>query len=188
MYPRGSRFQYNNTGFVVLAMILESVTGAAFDKYLRDCLFIPCGMTSTGYYELDRLPAKCASNYIYDAETQTYRTNIFSVDAKGTGAGGAFTTVGDIRRFWEHLMAGKVISPAMTANMTENHSGDARCYGYGIWLREQNGIYFPYFQGSDPGVSFISSYKKETETVVTLVSNYGDDVWQLHKRLTAELY
>ena len=96
MYPRGSRFQYNNTGFVVLAMILESVTGAAFDEYLRDCLFIPCGMTSTGYYELDRLPAKCASNYIYDAETQTYRTNIFSVDAKGTGAGGAFTTVGDI--------------------------------------------------------------------------------------------
>ena len=188
MYPRGSRFQYNNTGFVVLAMILESVTGAAFDEYLRDCLFIPCGMTSTGYYELDRLPAKCASNYIYDAETQTYRTNIFSVDAKGTGAGGAFTTVGDIRRFWEHLMSGKVISPDMTANMTENHSGDARCYGYGIWLREQNEINFPYFQGSDPGVSFISSYKKETETVVTLVSNYGDDVWQLHRKLTAELY
>lgn len=85
-------------------------------------------------------------------------------------------------------MSGKVISPDMTADMTENHSGDARCYGYGIWLREQNGIYFPYFQGSDPGVSFISSYKKETETVVTLVSNYGDDVWQLHRKLTAELY
>ncbi len=144
-------------------------------------------MTSTGYYELDRLPAKCASNYIYDAETQTYRTNIFSVDAKGTGAGGAFTTVGDIRRFWEHLMSGKVISPDMTADMTENHSGDARCYGYRIWLREQNGIYFPYFQGSDPE-SVLSLLIRKRQTVVTLVSNYGDDVWQLHRKLTAELY
>lgn len=188
MYPRGSRFQYNNTGFVILAVIMESITGAVFDEWLRDHLFIPCGMTWTGYYELDRLPAKCASNYIYNAQDQTYRTNIFSVDAKGTGAGGAFTTVADIRRFWDHLMSGRLLSPQMTASMMMNHSGSAQCYGYGIWLKQQNGVYFPYFQGSDPGVSFISSYKKESETVITLVSNYGDNVWQLHKMLTAELF
>ena len=45
-------------------------------------------MDETGYYELDRLPAKCANNYIYCDDTKDYRTNIFSVDAKGTGAGG----------------------------------------------------------------------------------------------------
>ena len=53
-------------------------------------------MKSTGYYELDRLPAKCANNYIYCNNTNDYRTNIFSVDVKGTGAGGAFITVKDI--------------------------------------------------------------------------------------------
>lgn len=187
MYPRGSRFQYNNAGFVVLAMIMESITGAVFDEWLRDHVFTPCGMSSTGYYELDRLPAKCASNYIYNAQDQTYRTNIFSVDAKGTGAGGAFTTVADIRRFWDHLMSGRLLSPHMTASMMMNHSGSAQCYGYGVWLKQQNGVYSPYFQGSDPGVSFISSYQNESETMITLVSNYGDNVWQLHKMLAAEL-
>ena len=50
-------------------------------------------MQSTGYYELDKLPSKCASNYIYCADTNDFRTNIYSVDAKGTGAGGDFQNV-----------------------------------------------------------------------------------------------
>ena len=57
-----------------------------FDEYLQKNVFDVCDMTSTGYYELDRLPAKCASNYIWCEDTKSYRTNIFSVDAKGTGA------------------------------------------------------------------------------------------------------
>lgn len=39
-------------------------------------------MQSTGYYELDKLPSKCASNYIYCADTNDFRTDIYSVDAK----------------------------------------------------------------------------------------------------------
>lgn len=178
-YPPGSKFQYNNTGFVVLAMIIEKISGMEFDKYLKDYIFIPCGMHSTGYYELDRLPAKCAINYIYNEKSNDYRTNIFSVDAKGTGAGGAFTTVGDIRLFWEYLMSYKLISPSMTENMILNHSGKEECYGYGIWLKKAKDGFIPYIQGRDPGVSFISSYDIQKQLLVVLVSNFGDDVWTL---------
>lgn len=87
MYPKGERFQYNNTGFVVLGMIIESVTGQLFDEYLKEHIFEPAGMMDTGYYELDRLPTKCANAYIYDEERGDYYTNIYSVDVKGTGAG-----------------------------------------------------------------------------------------------------
>ena len=38
-------------------MILEEVTGMAFDAYLKKAVFDVCGMTSTGYFELDRLPS-----------------------------------------------------------------------------------------------------------------------------------
>lgn len=183
MYPHGSKFQYNNTGYVVLAMIIEKVTGMEFDKYLEDHVFAPCGMLDTGYYELDRLPAKCATNYIYDEQNNYYRTNIFSVDAKGTGAGGAYTTVNDIKMFWNHLMSHQLLSPEMTANMMVNHSGDARCYGYGLWLEKSDDIDTPYFQGCDPGVSFISCYNKEHDEIIVLVSNYGDDVWELVKKI-----
>ena len=48
-------------------------------------------MDDTGYYDLDRLPAKCANSYILDERTKQYYTNIYSVDVKGTGAGGTFT-------------------------------------------------------------------------------------------------
>ena len=82
MYPKGEKFQYNNSGYVLLAMIIEKVTGMYFDQYLKKNIFDVCGMESTGYYELDKLPAKCANSYIYCADTDDYRTNIFSVDAK----------------------------------------------------------------------------------------------------------
>lgn len=49
MYPKGSKFQYNNTGFVVLAMIIERVTRLPFDQYLKENIFDKCNMTGTGY-------------------------------------------------------------------------------------------------------------------------------------------
>lgn len=183
MYPRGSKFQYNNTGFVVLALVIEKLTGMEFDKYLTDQVFKPCEMHSTGYYELDMLPAKCATNYIYDERRNTYRTNIFSVDAKGTGAGGAFTTVADIESFWNCLLSYRLLSESMTQNMLSNHSGKDECYGYGIWLRKTNNHFVPYFQGSDPGVSFITSYDISQQLMVVLVSNYGDNVWDLLREI-----
>ncbi|WP_277409314.1 serine hydrolase domain-containing protein [Lacrimispora xylanisolvens] len=187
MYPRGSKFQYNNTGFVVLAMILEKVTGLEFDRYLEESIFAPCKMKHTGYYELDRLPAKCAFHYIFDEVRNDFRTNIYSVDVKGTGAGGAFTTIGDIRLFWKNLLSCQLLSPSMTETMLSNHSGESQCYGYGIWLKKAGNNFNPYFQGCDPGVSFKSAYDKKSQFLITLVSNYGDNVWKLWRELSDNL-
>ncbi len=182
MYPKGEKFQYNNTGYVLLAMIIEKITGIYFDQYLKANIFDVCDMKSTGYYELDRLPAKCANNYIYCTETNDFRTNIFSVDVKGTGAGGAFITVKDIINFWRGLLAGKLISKELVAKMFSKQSGDGTdaeegYYGYGVWIIDNpNGKDYVYFQGCDPGVSFISEYNPNNNIISVLVSNYGDNV------------
>lgn len=194
MYPRGERFQYNNTGYVVLAMIIEKISGLAFDEYLKRNVFSVCGMTSTGYYELDRLPARCADNYIWCEDTGDYRTNIFSVDAKGTGAGGAFITVKDIVRFWNGLIQGRLLSADTAAEMLSKQSGDGGdpeegYYGYGVWIIDTlKGRDIPYFQGSDPGVSFISEYNPNNGIISVMVSNYGDNVWAEMKKVREELY
>ena len=138
MYSKGEKFQYNNTGYVLLAMIIENVTGMMFDQYLKANIFDVCDMKSTGYYELDRLPAKCANNYIYCVETKDYRTNIYSVDVKGTGAGGAFISVKDIVSFWECLLEGKLISKELVSQMLSKQSGDGidaeeGYYGDNVW-------------------------------------------------------
>lgn len=181
MYPAGERFQYNNTGYVLLGMVIEAVTGLPFDQHLQRSIFDPCGMADTGYFELDMLPARCANSYIWDDSRSGFRTNIFSVDAKGTGAGGAFTTVGDVARFWDALLKHRLLSPEMTAQMMQPQAGG--CYGYGLWIEDGR----PHFEGCDPGVSFMSSCDAGTGTVLTLVSNFGDDVWDIHHRLINSL-
>lgn len=194
MYPKGEKFQYNNSGYVLLAMIIEKVTGMYFDQYLKENVFDVCDMKSTGYYELDKLPSKCANNYIYCDDTKDFRTNIFSVDVKGTGAGGAFITVKDIVRFWINLIDGKLISKELVSTMLSKKSGDGidseeGYYGYGVWIIDNpNGKDLTYFQGCDPGVSFISEYNPNNNIISVLVSNYGDNVWKEMRKIRENLY
>lgn len=194
MYERGEKFQYNNSGYVILAMIIEKIAGIDFDEYLQTNIFDVCDMKNTGYYELDKLPAKCANSYIWDEKSKDYRTNIYSVDVKGTGAGGVFTTVSDVSQFWHNLLSYKLISEKLTAAMVSRQSGgnsniEEGNYGYGMWLIKQNdGGYSPYFQGCDPGVSFISEYEPTTKIITTLVSNYCDNVWVNMQKLRECLY
>lgn len=190
LYERGTKFSYNNTGFVVLAMIIEKLTNMPFDKYLKMKVFDICKMENTGYYELDKLPAKCANNYIMSENINEYRTNIYSVDVKGTGAGGAFTTIEDISKFWKSLLSYKLLSKEMTNNMISCHSGDEEdgYYGYGIWLKKKmNNSFIPYFQGFDPGVSFVSLCDRDTNIEITAVSNYGDRVWNMVREILEKI-
>lgn len=194
LYPRGTRFQYNNSGYVLLASVIEAVTGMEFDAYLKEHVFAPCGMEDTGYFELDRLPERCANSYIFCPETGEYRTNIYSVDAKGTGAGGAFITVPDILRFWEGLLGGRLLPDHLVEAMMRKQSGDGSdpeegWYGYGLWILDNpTGRDRVYFQGADPGVSFLSEYDPDTGTLSVLVSNYRDKVFRLMRRLRPYLY
>lgn len=185
MYAPGEKFQYNNTGYVILGLIIEKTVGCTFDKHLENSIFKPCNMVNTGYYELDRLPAKCANSYIYDGNRKEYYTNIYSVDVKGTGAGGTFTTILDIDNFWTELLNGNLISNEMLNKMLTLQSsyGDEH-YGYGIWLEKSNdNKYFPFFQGCDPGVSFISFLDLNKNINITLVSNFGCNVWSIRRKI-----
>ena len=185
MFPAGSRFQYNNTGYAVLGLIIEKITGKPFDRHLHETVFMPCGMYDTGYYELDRLPERCANAYLFDEASGEYHTNIYSVEVKGTGAGGAFTTVHDVHLFWEKLLSGALISNDMLEEMLFLQASDGEAYyGYGIWLvRTAFGKFTPYFQGCDPGVSFISSYDTEKDFCITVVSNFECNVWQVRRNI-----
>lgn len=184
MFPKGQSFRYNNAGYVLLGLIIESIAGLPFDIYLDSAVFSLMTMDDTGYYELDRLPAKCANSYIFDEQTKQFYTNIYSVDVKGTGAGGTFTTVTDVEKFWRGLANGKVISKELFALMISKQT-DSGEYGYGFWL--DKGRQAPYFQGSDPGVSFISSFDEENRLTVTIASNLGQDVWAMHKDILSAL-
>lgn len=190
LFPKGERFQYNNAGFVVLGLLIEAVTGLAFDHYVSTHIFRPCSMLSTGYFELDRLPSGCANSYLFDVKSREYYTNIYSVDAKGTGAGGVFTTVEDMDRFWDALLSFRLLTPRMTKAMLSSQVpvDETTCYGYGIWLKKETGGHLsPYVQGSDPGVSFVSARQETPDAIITIASNLGQDVWRMLRDIRKEL-
>ena len=137
-------------------------------------------MMDTGYFELDMLPAKCAFSYIYDKARKGYRTNIFSIDAKGSGAGGAFTTAVDVEKFWDALLSGSLVSPQMLQIMFAPQV-EENCYGYGVWLLDGK---IPSFQGCDPGVNFITSLDVKNGVSITILCNVDCNVEKLHKNLT----
>lgn len=187
MYPRGEKFHYNQTGYVTLGLIIEAVTGLLFDEYLIREIFTPCGMDSTRYHEYDRLPANCANVYIYDKIKDDYYTNIYSSGAKGTGDGGAYTTVADVERFWRNLFDGNIVSKEMLRQMTVPQV-TVNCFGYGLWLEKISGRYFPHFEGCEDGISFMSTYDEADDFLITLISNKGDDVWKLDREILREFY
>lgn len=194
MYEKGERFQYNNSGYVLLASIIEKVTGMYFDDYLKKNIFDVCDMKSTGYYAFDRLPARCANSYIYCSDTNDFRTNIYSTDVKGTGAGGAFITVKDMVNFWTNLTNGNLISNELVSEMLSKQSGDGDdaeegYYGYGVWIIDNpKGTDYAYIQGFDPGVSFISEYNADKNIISVMVSNYQNNVWQEMRKVRKNLY
>ena len=112
-------------------------------------------------------------------------------------AGKAFVAVGkccDIIRFWKALSENKLLSKEMTETMLEKQSGDGAdpeegWYGLGFWLIDNpGGKDFAYFQGCDPGVSFISEYNRNNGIVSVAVSNYGDNVWEIMRNIRKEFY
>ncbi len=182
----GETFAYNNGGYVVLGMVLEAVTGQPLDAYLTEAVLTPAGTTSSGWFELDRLPGNCANAYITDEESGEQHSNIYSVPAKGLGDGGAFLTVGDVERFWTALLGGdlipaELVTEALAVQATGvDEDGDEEHYGYGFWLGGDSGQ-VPFFTGEDPGVAFMSSCTGGN--LIVVVSNTGDDVWEIHSEM-----
>lgn len=176
-FTHGDHFSYNDSGFVLLGIIIEEITKRSFDEYLNEIIFKPLRMNHTGYYELDRLPKNCANAYIFYSKTNSYYTNIYSVDAKGSGAGGAFTNALDIEKLWSGFLNYKLLKKEtvelMLTKYAESEDGG---YGLGVWLDDNLN---PFIVGVDPGVTFISWHHRSNNQSITINSNYYDNVFKI---------
>ncbi|MCR2046753.1 hypothetical protein NSB25_05595 [Acetatifactor muris] len=95
---------------------------------------------------------------------------------------------------WVDAFNAGEISRESVAEMLSRQSGDGTdaeegYYGYGMWIMDNpHGRDFAYFQGCDPGVSFISEYNPNNGIISVLVSNYGDNVWREMRKIREVLY
>jgi CubicO group peptidase (beta-lactamase class C family) len=95
-FEPGSHFYYNNTGYYLLGMIIEKVTGKKYGEYVQEALFTPNGLTSTVYCSESPLIKHRARGY--DASpTGLTNTDYISMDLP-YAAGSLCSTVGSHRR------------------------------------------------------------------------------------------
>ncbi|EJS68494.1 serine hydrolase domain-containing protein [Bacillus wiedmannii] len=186
MFAPGSKFHYNNAGFIILGLIIEEQTGLKFTEYIEKNIFKPIGMNDSGYFSLDTLPRYTALGYIKDETNQNWRTNIYSIPIIGGSDGGAFITAPDMLKFWEALFNFEIISREYTKILLTPHIqvNNNQSYGYGIWIEtRENEIFKYHVMGYDPGVSFRSAVYLGLGITVVIPSNKGAGPEKIMKEL-----
>lgn len=184
-FAPGERFSYCNGGYILLGVIIEDVTGMAYQRYVEEQIFAPCGMTDSGYFAMNALPERTAYGYMPTANG--WKTNIYNLPIIGASDGGAFTTVGDMRKFWQALLGGKVLQHDLLELFLKPYQrveteGEHVYYGHGFWSFHAPGQEpISYLEGCDAGVSFHSQMLCSQERIITLMSNTMSGIWPLVK-------
>ncbi|GLV64281.1 penicillin-binding protein [Bacillus mycoides] len=176
MFAPGSKFHYNNAGFIILGLIIEQQSGLEFTEYIEKNIFVPVVMNDSGYFSLDNLPKDTALGYIKDGNNQKWRTNAYSIPIKGGADGGAYVTAPDMLKFWKALFNNEILSHQFTNLLLTPHISvnNSQSYGYGIWIeKKQNTIFKYHVMGYDPGVSFRSAIYPDLGITLVIPSNKG---------------
>ena len=169
-FEPGSHFYYNNTGYFLLGMVIERVTGKSYGDYLRDALFVPNGLTSTVYCGNAPLIKRRARGY-NGLATGLVNADFLSMDLP-YAAGSLCSSVGDLAVWTRLLHSGKLVSPGSFASMTtpvKLTSGRPMQYGFGLFMDSLGAHRRIHHGGGINGfISELAYYPDDSLTVVVL--------------------
>ena len=167
--PPGSRTAYSNKNYILLAYIVEKVSGEHFGPFLRHSIFEALDMNDTGSEEYMEVVPHLATGY---------EPGVFGVEAapiddwwNNVGAGTIYSTVEDLYKWDRALYSDKLLTAGSRKKMfTEYLQGG---YGYGWGFRERFGRKVIAHNGREPGfVADISRYVDD-DAVTIVVGNIG---------------
>jgi len=172
MFEPGSHFYYNNTGYFLLGMLIEKVTGKPYGAYLNEKLFAPLGLTSTTYCSSRPIIKHRAQGY--DAvRGQLLNTDFLSMDLP-YAAGSLCSTVGDLARWTAALASGRVVSAASYRQMTtpvQLPSGRSMDYGFGLFRDTLGGHRMIQHGGGINGFISQLAYLPDDTLIVAVLAN-----------------
>jgi CubicO group peptidase (beta-lactamase class C family) len=112
-FEPGTKRQYSNGGYIVLGAVIEKISGRSYYEYVRENIFKPLGMENTDFYEADVPTANLASGYCRDREKSKAprHNNIYTRPARGSSAGGGYSTARDLLKFANAIEARTIKVP-----------------------------------------------------------------------------
>lgn len=148
----GTAFRYSNTGYCLLALIIEQVAASPFAAFLREQLFAPLGMHGTVAYEagISDVPRRA---YGYSRHEDGFVRTDQSLTSSTLGDGGVYSSALELER-WDAALAGDTLLPeplraAMFAPHVATAAGES--YGYGWFVASFNGQRAAYHTGETIG-------------------------------------
>lgn len=125
LFHPGQGFDYSNTNYVLLGLIVEDVTGQTYSTAMEDLVFRPAGMDRSFVFGSGILP----NNFPNGHENGGHHRSYYKFD--GFGDGGVIAPAPDVARFFQALFIDEtLLSPAMMAELLHDPFDEG--YGMGI--------------------------------------------------------
>ena len=175
-FAPGARYRYNNTGYVLLGMVIEKVTGQKYANYLEAQFFKPLGMRQTSYCPSKTTDPAFALGYS-KGPTGTKRAEFLDL-SHPFAAGALCSTVGDLAKWQRALDGGKVVSPASYTLMTTAdtlNTGARINYGFGLVPGMFNGHKTVSHTGGINGFATAATYVPDDSLSIIAYSNYDNE-------------
>jgi len=124
LFEPGASRRYSNGGYVVLGMIIEKLSGMNYYDYVREYVFKPAGMNDTDSYYMEKLPPNTAFGYtVHHQNTPGRGRNNTILSARGSSAGGGYSTASDLLKFVAALRSRKLEMPDDNGLFREKFGG-----------------------------------------------------------------
>ncbi len=197
-FPPGSKWQYSNSGYAVLAMIVERVSGKKFGDFLRDRIFVPLKMNHTLAYEKGKNDVPHRAYGHTKEKDGNWRETDQSPTSAVLGDGGIYTSIDDLekwdRALREHtLLSEAEMKPALTpveptGGPAKFHSGKTLSYGFGWFLDPYQGHRRMFHDGETIGfLTTIQRFPDDNLTIIVLANRTDVDPQGLALKV-ADLY
>lgn len=171
-FQPGEKFDYNNSGYVLLGYLIELVSGEKYEDFVKKNIFEKAGMNHSFYASDRKIIKNRAYGYHEKSDGFVNKTVIsFSVPF---ASGSLMSTVEDMLRWQEAINGNLILDAAHTRKAFTKYklnSGEEFSYGYGWHLKDINGVPDREHGGSVFGFKSMAVYIPERDIYVVGFSN-----------------
>ncbi len=188
-FPPGTGYRYSNSGYALLALIVEKASGQRHADFLRTRIFEPLGMTAVAYEQgISTVPHRA---YGYSAEDGRWiRTDQSSTSAV-LGDGGIYASIDDLAKwdaalYDDRLLSGAVRTDAFALHTPIHDETDVAGYGYGWRIGKGGSAGALWHSGETIGFrNVIVRWPKQRLTVVVLTNRNAPEPYPLVLKIAA---
>jgi CubicO group peptidase (beta-lactamase class C family) len=184
----GSRFRYSNSGYVLLGMIVEAISGVSYAEFVRSRIFAPLGMHQSCYLSNEPIVRHRASGYV--TTEQGYQNAPFANMTLPYAAGALGSSVQDLARWDMALRENRLVRPSTLERMhtpVRLLGGGTANYGFGWMIGAYEGRRVMYHGGGINGfVTSMYHWLDDHVTVIALANlfDYGLNVDAIARRVS----